>query len=99
MKFIQVIVPAIVLAAKEEDDTYRAGQGDRVTGGKSGIGGDAIIGEDCEIMGHWGCRSVIVDDLCCGKAVPDKDQTGNTATETLKVCNLDSLTHFADPND
>ena len=59
-----------------------AGVGDRVSTGSSGLGGVAIIGTDCETMGNWGCRSQIVDEMCCGTAAPDNESTvagGNQA--------------------
>ena len=93
MKFVSILV-ASVYAATNDDDEYRAGQGDNTSGGSSGIGGTAILGTDCEIMGNWGCRSVTVEALCCGKATPDLNQTPNTATTTIKVCNIPNMSYY-----
>ena len=50
-------------------------------------------------MGHWGCRSIVVEGLCCGKATPDKNISGNTATEMKKVCNVAESFSYTDPRE
>ena len=56
---------------------------------------DKNIGETCTTTAECGARK------CCGTATPDPTVPGNTAGDTVMVCNtkVTQDTAFSDPND